>query len=217
MISILAGRKRNRRRAGAIAALAQLCWLAAAAAQGVTIRPIVPAEDWLLLPEPKFMRPEVAAPIPGSERTLMAAAYLHGGEVKLMSRREFEALEVSWPEFRQRAAGNIMLRFEATRPEMIRDSDGSLQCMLYRGDDRAIAALLFAPGLRERFEPFFGPEQLVIVPRRSMLFVFPKLASRFEEFATDVLMAYNNAAYPVSREVFEVNDNGLRAVGIFEQ
>lgn len=201
--------------AGAL--LAVLVAWGVSSVSALDIRPSVPAGDWLLMPEPKFMRPDVFRAIPGSERTLMAAAYWDDGEVRVMTRGEFEALGVGWDEFAARARGNIMLLLEALRPEMIRDSGGTLQCMLYRGDDHRIASLLFAPGLVQRYDPVFGPELAVIVPHRGMLFVFPKLAGRFEEFATDVLLARNNSAYPVSAEVFEVDVDGVRAVGVFEE
>lgn len=200
--------------------LAVSCLCAAATplqAEPLTFRADVPESDWLLVPEPKFMRPEVSWPLEGSERTVMAAAFAVGNEVETMSRRTFQALGVSEDEFLAKARENLMTRLDAARPEMIRDSDGVLQCVLFRGDDQALAGLMFAPGLVQRYDPVFGPELVVIAPRRSMLFVFPKLASRFEEFATDVLMAYKNTPHPVSPEVFEVDAVGARAVGIFEE
>ncbi len=187
------------------------------AAQGVTVRAGLPEEDWLLIPEPKFMRPEVSWPIEGSERTVMAAAYAQGREVLLMSRRSFEALGVDEAAFRERALRNLSARLAKAKPEMIRDSDGVLQCVLFRAADQSQAGFMFAPDLVSRYEMIFGPELVVIAPHRSMLFVFPKLASRFEEFATDALMAYKASPYPVSLEVFEADAVGVRAVGIFEE
>lgn len=185
--------------------------------QAVTVRAGIPEKDWLLVPEPKFMRPEVSWPIERSDRTVMAAAYALGKDVKTMTRRTFEALGVDEAEFLKRARKNLSARLAKAHPDMIRDSDGVLQCVLFREADQTQAAFMFAPDLLSRYTNIFGVELVLIAPHRSMLLVFPKLASRFEEFAADALIAYKNSPYPVSLEVFEIDAVGVRAVGTFQE
>jgi hypothetical protein len=54
------------------------------------------------------------------------------------------------------------------------------------------------------------------VPNRYSVFVFPALASEYRNYAPMILRAYQDSAYPVSLEVFEVSAAGIKAIGLFE-
>ena len=46
--------------------------------------------------------------------------------------------------------------------------------------------------------------------------LFPALASEYQNYSQLVIQAYQESTYPVSLEVFEISDAGMRAVGAFE-
>jgi hypothetical protein len=54
------------------------------------------------------------------------------------------------------------------------------------------------------------------MPNRYTVFVFPSLASEYKNYAPMVIQAYHNSAYPVSLEVFERSEGGIRAIGIYD-
>lgn len=182
----------------------------------MTIRGSLPESEWLVAVEPKFMRPDSAHPVAQSERTILVPAFLDDGELVYMDHTTYESLGVGWGEYLERARRNLDAILESFEPEMIRDSNGTLQCMMYQTGHPFTASTMLASGMLARMDPLFGPELILLAPNRRMLLVFPKLASRFEEFATDAEIAYHNSPYPVSLEVFELDAEGLRAVGIFE-
>ena len=62
----------------------------------------------------------------------------------------------------------------------------------------------------------FGPSLLVALPNRFTVYVFPELASEYKDYAPMVIRAYEESAYPVSLEVFEISQSGIRAIGTFE-
>ena len=78
------------------------------------------------------------------------------------------------------------------------------------------AALILAPNLREIVGPALGWPLLGVAPDRDFLYLWD--ASR-EDFAPRlggvVVREYTTAAYPISTEVWELSDEGVRAIGEF--
>ncbi len=58
---------------------------------------------------------------------------------------------------------------------------------------------------------------LVVVPSRYTAFVFPELATHYQEYYPMVFEAFRETAWPVSVEVFQFSANGIRAIGVFER
>ena len=67
----------------------------------------------------------------------------------------------------------------------------------------------------KQFEETLGPDFLVVVPNRHCAYLFPKLASHYQDYAPEVLAEYRNDRWPVSLEVFEAGAGGLKAIGAF--
>jgi len=78
------------------------------------------------------------------------------------------------------------------------------------------AALILAPNLREVVGPALGWPLLAVAPDRDFLYLWT--ASR-QDFATRaggvVVEQFARAAHPLSTEVWELSDRGVRAIGAF--
>jgi hypothetical protein len=78
------------------------------------------------------------------------------------------------------------------------------------------AALILAPNARELLGKDLGWPLLAVVPDREFLYLW---AAKDEDFAARVggvvVREYGNAEYPVSTEVFRIDDDGVRAIGEF--
>lgn len=172
--------------------------------------------QWHVLIEPKFMRPEIAFPIAGAERTVLVPGYLaEGGEVRYFSKKEWDALAMDWVEFQSRSAGNAT--DNKVKVELSRDRKKVIQYAALTSDSPLTATALLSPDFLKKFSELFGAKLLVAVPNRYTVYVFPKLASSYRDYAPMILEAYHATAYPVSTEVFEVSADGLRAIGTFEE
>lgn len=163
------------------------------------------------------MRPPVAIKVPGSERAMFAAAFASGMGVELFSKKNFEALDVNWADFRERATENASVFLRSLRPEIHRDSDGIVKYVALRSERPLVAACVITPAFQQMFSDILGPEFLAIIPNRFLVYAFPKLASDFEDYAPMIFRAYKATPYPVSLEVFEVGDAGIKAIGVFQQ
>ena len=88
------------------------------------------------------------------------------------------------------------------------------------------AALLLAPNLREIAEPILGWPLFAVIPRRNFMYLYD--ARCFENGVTDifekipglgnvVLEEFDLGAYPLSTEIFEITDEGVRAVAEYRR
>ena len=171
---------------------------------------------WRILLEPKSMRREVVWEIPGAQRTVFAPVVVHGAELLFPSRKilaEFPAEE----EIRQLAAAAATVELAELQPQYERDARQVIQYAELHSDRPIVASAVLAPKFLERFKDTLGEKVLLVVPNRFTAFVFPVLASNYQDYAPMVFEAYRATAWPVSVEVFEVSRGGLRAVGVYQE
>lgn len=78
------------------------------------------------------------------------------------------------------------------------------------------ASLILAPNLREITESVFGWPLMAVCPDRDFLYFWgAKHADFFYRVANVVVREYRQASYPISTEVYEISDGGIRAIGKF--
>jgi len=184
---------------------------------------------WRVVVVAKFSLPEVSQPIPGAKDTVFAAAWIsRGGEtkndqqgetVRLMHQSTFNKLGLDWAAFSAKAAAAASAELAKLQPELIRDSNQVIECAILHAppatDD--ITTIILAPDFLKRFTPIFGRKMLIAIPDRQTVYVFPKLTSRYQDYAERVLAVYHKSKCPVTREVFELSATGLRAIGQYEE
>ena len=78
-------------------------------------------------------------------------------------------------------------------------------------------SVVLSPKFLALFQDTLGPKVLVVVPNRFTAYVFPRLVSSYREYSPGVFEDYRATAHPVSVEVFELSDAGLRAIGAYEE
>jgi hypothetical protein len=80
------------------------------------------------------------------------------------------------------------------------------------------AALVFCPGLKALAEPFVGWPLFVVMPCRDFVYLIPENARDILGGVGQVVVQeFNDSAYPLSTEVFELTDSGLRAFAEFQK
>jgi hypothetical protein len=170
---------------------------------------------WHVLIEPTFMRPEVSFPISGARHTVLVPGYMSAGDPHYFSKKDWEALGLTWEAFRARAALNASEK--KLSGDLIRDRNKVVQYAAISSDYPLTATMVLAPDFLKKFKDIFGETVLVAIPDRFTVFVFPSVASQYKDYAQLVLEAYHDSAYPVSLEVFEVSSAGMKAIGAYEE
>jgi uncharacterized protein YtpQ (UPF0354 family) len=78
------------------------------------------------------------------------------------------------------------------------------------------SALMLAPNLRQRVEPLIGWPLYAVAPARDFLYLW---AAEHADFAGRVggvvVDEFTKSGYPISTEVFEISDGGIKAIGAF--
>lgn len=170
---------------------------------------------WYLLIEPKFMGYDVAWTIPGARNTVLVPAHMVNGEPQPLTHAELARLKPSPEEIEKEARISASAESRKLKPVYERDEKGVIQYAVLASDSPLTAASVLAPEFCEQFAETLGPDILVAIPNRYKVFVFPKLSPTYQEFADIVAAEYGSSAHPVSRELFEVRNGRIRALGSY--
>ena len=176
-----------------------------------------PATTWRLLPEPAFMRPDFATPIEKSKATVLTPALIQGDDVRYLTKAEAGRLNVDLESVRRVALANASAELAKLTPEYVRDSHGVALYARLTAETPTVSSVVLAPDFARTFADVLGPDLLVAIPNRYRIYVYPALASKFDQTSELVRRDYELSPYPVSTEVFRITPNGLVAVGKFEE
>jgi hypothetical protein len=171
---------------------------------------------WQLVFQPAFMRPDFVIPIAGTKETILTPALVRGVDATLLKKSEAARLKLDFDSIRRIALASASAELATLKPEYVRDKKGVALFAVLASDSPATASAVLAPDFAEKFADTLGPDILVAIPNRYRVYVYPALASRFQETADLVLRDYEMSGYPVSKEVFRVTPKGLQAVGTFD-
>lgn len=175
------------------------------------------ADSLHVLIEPKFMKAPVTAPIAAAEKSELVAAIKLDSEVGYLSRAQFDAMKLDWAAFAEKAKSNADAELKSSTTEYTRDRKKVILYAKVSSPHGLVASAILAPRFLDLFKETLGEKVLVVIPNRSVAYVFPALASNFQDYDAMVFEAYRATAFPVSKELFELSAGGLRAVGQFEE
>jgi hypothetical protein len=162
------------------------------------------------------MRPDYAFPVEGTKGVVITPAIIKDGEAEYLKKADAERLKVDFDSVRRVARSAASAELAKFEPEFVRDEKGIILYGRITSDSLTTAGVVLAPDFAAKFADTLGPDLLVAIPNRYRIYVYPALASHFQNTAGLVLRDYDLSPYPVSKEVFRVTKVGLRAVGTFE-
>ena len=112
------------------------------------------------------------------------------------------------------AANNLATLLAQTRVEH-RDIDG-VRLGFLASSLPFKAALILAPNLRQVVEPVLGWPLYAVAPARDFLYLWAAERADFAGRVGRVLVdEFTKSPYPISTEVFEISDRGIKAIGAF--
>ena len=172
---------------------------------------------WHVLVEPKFMKHEVSFPIAGSEHAVLVPALAKDGEPVIISQKEFQALGIDWPTFLQTARENASAELKKLTPDYTRDRKKVIEFATLTSDNPLNAGTILSPDFLKMFADTLGPKLIIAIPNRYTLYIFPALASHFQDYSPMIYDAYHATSYPVSMEAYELSSQGLKSIGIYQE
>jgi hypothetical protein len=185
--------------------------LAACASLSQASEPTDPG--WRLVVIPSFERPALHTGIPGSTTAIIAAARPDAyGLFEYATTRG----ALRWARDFGEKHGDAWL--DAAEIQIRRDKQGVVTRILITGQDPLLSAHALTLPFYQRFEPVLGEGFHVIIPDRTTLALYPRLAGEIPpDEAAALLEMHLVASYPVSREVFRATRDGLVADGILTE
>jgi|GEM_PF-1473938 len=182
-----------------------------------TRSPEINYDAWRIWLEPKFMHPAVSQPVTGAKQTLLAFGQLTADGLTPFRKEEFAAFGLD-PDLFTRLAGlnaaadlaKLRFRFERNQRKIIRYA-------AVESDEPVVASAVMCPGFLNLWKNTLGEKILLVVPNRNTAYLFPRIASEYQEYAPMVLRAYRETAYPVGIEVFELSADGWRCLGSYSE
>ena len=188
-------------------------FLALLAAASVAGAAEIPDVGWRLVVVPSFERPALHRRIPGSDTTILAVA--RPAPLGLFEYATTRGA-LRWARDLGQRAGETWL--DTAKTEIRRDNKRVIQRILITGDDPLLSSLALTPAFYRRFEPLLGDGFHVIIPDRTTIALYPRLAGRIPPAeAAALFKTWLLASHPGSREVFRATPDGLVADGLLSE
>jgi hypothetical protein len=174
---------------------------------------LLQADGWHLLVEPKFLGYETAWPVSGSEKTVLVPARLQDGEPVALTRAEVEKSPAAREQILAEAARNASAVLATLKPRYVRGKNQVIEYAVLESENPLTASTVLAPDFADLFAETLGPDLLVAIPNRYLVLVFPKQSPAHTGASDLVYAEYQGAEHPVSRELFEIRQGKLIAIG----
>jgi hypothetical protein len=168
---------------------------------------------WVWMVEPSFMDYKVRRPIEGSRRTILALARVGGDGIVPAEGGNERPLALAMKDIGAEARATAEAVLATLEPRFVRDKNGVILYAVMESPNPLTASAVLAPGFPARFAKTLGPDLLVAMPNRFQILVFSRQDDAFRRVAEDIVSGYLGSNYPVSREVFALEDGKLRSTG----
>lgn len=155
-------------------------------------------------------------PIQDSQRTVLAIARIVNGEIQPLTREEKKSVHMTYPMIREQALRTASEVLKRMKPVLVRDKSKVIRYAAIESEDPLTASCVLAPEFAAAFEKTLGPDLLVAMPTRNQVLVFSKQDDIHLRMAGQIIDAYLSSNYPVSREIFALENGNLRSLGVLE-
>jgi len=146
---------------------------------------------------------------------VLAPVVVDGDDYLFPSRKIWDRFQVDPAEIQRRGAIVAAADLATLKPRYERNSKQVIEYAELASDRPIVASAVLAPKFLDLFRDTLGDKVLLVVPNRFHAYVFPALASNYQDYYPMVNEAYHDTAWPISVEVFEVGPEGFRAVGVY--
>ncbi len=174
------------------------------------------SERLVIAIEPAFMRPPVARPFGGGREAVLTLGIL-GADNTLRHGEtgSAPAADAAWGALLAATLAEAGRLIEAAEPSYHRGRDGVIQYAWLEIDHPLAPMAVLTPEFLAMFRETLGTTVHVVIPARRLIYAFPALASNLEMYGPKFVRAYEGAVTPISLEVYEIGEEGVRAIGTF--
>jgi hypothetical protein len=180
------------------------------------VAPAIAQDQWLLAPEPSFMDHKMRRSIEGSKRTILAIARVVDGDIDPLTREQKKSVHKTFDQIRAEALETASSVLARMKPEFVRDKNGVIRHAAIESADPLTASCVLAPEFAETFRDKLGPDLLVAIPTRNQVLVFSRQDDAHLRLSETIIGNYLSSNFPVSREIFALENGRLRSLGVLQ-
>lgn len=173
-------------------------------------------DEWALVVGPSFSEHQLRRPVEGSLRTIISVCRIVDGEPEPLTRDDKKSVHMTYDQVREEGLKTASRVLAGLKPQIVRDRNGVIRHAELRGDHPLTASTVLAPEFGAMFRDTLGPDLLVAMPHRNLVLVFSRQDDAHLLMAEEIIQGYLAATYPVSREVFALEDGSLRSLGVLQ-
>ena len=152
-------------------------------------------------------------PIAGSQRTILAVVRVVDGEVNPLTREEKKSVHMTFEQIHAEALKTASDVLAHITPQIVRDKKKVIRYAVLESANPLTASCVLAPEFAATFRDTLGPDLIVAMPHRNVVFVFSKQDDAHLQMAETIINGYLSSNYPVSRELFALENGSLRSLG----
>jgi len=166
-----------------------------------------------LIFEGSFEGPEVARLPEGAKLTLLVPFYEWDYGVRPFTREKWDSEGLTWDRIVQVGTQVADAVVESMEIELVRDDREVIELAVVRSEDPFLTSAILSPKFPARFRETLGERLQVVLIDRYALYVFPAVGGALADFGPALVDKFDETAFPVSLEVFLVEESGVRVVG----
>lgn len=171
---------------------------------------------WLLEPNDYVDKPELRVIVSDKVDRVLVQLAADRSEVTWVSQSMIERARLSFDQAGQVASQNLDRELEISKLEFTQIDDVRLGFLA--ATQPVKASLILAPSFRKKVEEEIGWPVLAVTPDRDFLYFW---AASHKSFAGRVgrvvVREFGKASYPISTEVYLIDETGIKAIGEFPQ
>ncbi len=163
------------------------------------------------------MHRQVAWEIRGAQRTEFTPVVVDGDDYLFPSSKIWDQFHVEKEDILRRGAIAAAADLATLHPRYERNKKQVIEYAELTSTRPIVASAVLAPKFLDLFRDTLGDKVILVVPSRFTAYVFPALASDYQDYYPMVFEAYRATAWPISVEVFEVSKEGWKTVGVYRE
>lgn len=143
--------------------------------------------------------------------------YHDGSQFTWITYQQLKGWEISETEFKLQVAENMRLLLNNSDVETSVLKSGEQLGYIETEIPELKAALLFADNLKDKVSSTFGWPVYCVLPVRDFCYIFSSKdrESLIEKLGTVVLKEFEESGYAITKEIIEISDEGIKAIGTY--
>ena len=167
--------------------------------------------------EGSFESPDIFQLPEGAQRTILVPYYEWDYGVRAFTKEVWDERSMTQEKFAKAAATIADQLAESVKLDVVRDKNEVVEYILIEDKRPFVTGILTSDKLLPRVRDLLGDKILVVMVERNLIFLFPSVGGNLKRYGPSLVADFNAAKLPISLEVFVLDEDGFRAIGVLSR